>query len=101
MGHFRPRYVDVSKQPIIFTARILRKQPDLPHYVVVRPECLVGRTETFSAKINLNGSLFFARNVRPWGKGSNVFFFNLTQSQCQQAGLDTGDECEVRIEPQA
>jgi hypothetical protein len=98
---FHRRYVDVNKQPIFFTARILRKQPDLPRYVVVRPEYVAGRTEAFSAKISLNGSPSFARNVRPWGKGSDVFFFNLTQPQCQQAGLDTGDECEVRIEPQA
>ena len=91
----------MNEQPITFTSRILRKQPDLPRYVVVKPEYVVGRTEAFSAKVSLNGSPDFTRNIQPWGKRTDVFFFNLTQPQCQKAGLDTGDECEVRIEPQA
>jgi pimeloyl-ACP methyl ester carboxylesterase len=41
----------------------------------------------------------FARTVRPWGKGTNVFFVNLTASQCAKAGVDTNDECIVTIVP--
>lgn len=39
----------------------------------------------------------FERNIRPWGKGSDVFFFNLTAAQCAKARLDTNDECVVTI----
>ncbi len=82
-----------------FKARILRKQSDLPRYVVVKPEHVQGRTRTFSALVRLNDSEPFERNVRPWGKGSDVFFFNLTEPQCRKAGLETNDECVVTLIP--
>ena len=49
--------------------------------------------------VRLNGSALFGRNIRPWGKGSEVFFFNLTAPQCKAAGVDTGDPCLVEIQP--
>jgi hypothetical protein len=82
-----------------FRARILRKQPGLPRYIVIKPEHVPGRTKSFPAKILLNQSGPFERNIHPWGKGSDVFFFNLTEPQCRKACLDTGDECEVTIIP--
>lgn len=91
----------MSKQPMLFEARILRKQPDLPRYVVVKPEHVEGRSGSFSAMVSLNGSPPFARTIRPWGKGSDVFFFNLTAPQCKKTGLDIGDVCDVWIDPQA
>jgi len=91
----------MSRQPIRFEARILRKRPELPRYIVVKPAHVEGRTGAFPAMVSLNGSPPFARNIRPWGKGSDVFFFNLTAPQCKGAGLDTGDLCEVRVDPQA
>lgn len=84
---------------IEFKTRILRKQSDLPRYVVVKPEILGGRTEGFAADVTLNGTGPFPRNIRRWGKGSDVFFFNLTEPQCKKAGLDTNDECIVTIVP--
>lgn len=90
----------MNPKPITFTARILRKQDDLPRYIVVKAEHVEGRSKAFPAMVSLNQSPPFARNIRPWGKGSDVFFFNLTAPQCEKAGLDTGDECEVRIEPE-
>lgn len=84
---------------ITFTARILRKQDDLPRYVVIRPEHLPGRSAAFPATVTLNGAGPFPRSIRPWGKGSDVFFFNLTGPQCRKAGIDTGDLCEVTILP--
>lgn len=89
----------MSHQAISFSARILRKQPDLPRYIVVRPEHAAGRDSAFPALVSLNGSPEFERRIRPWGKGSEVFFFNLTEAQCRKAGLDTGDLCDVRITP--
>lgn len=84
---------------ISFPARILRKESFLPRYVVIRPEHVPDRKTAFAARVTLNGSAPFARNIRPWGKGSDVFFFNLTAQQCDKAGLDTNDECIVTITP--
>jgi hypothetical protein len=84
-----------------FRSRILRKQPDLPRYVVVKPEYVRGRTKAFLADVMLNDAGPFERNIRPWGKGSDVFFFNLAEPQCRKAGLDTDDECFVAIIPKA
>jgi hypothetical protein len=84
-----------------FRTRILRKQAALPRYVVVKPEYVMGRTQAFPVTVMLNDSGPFERNIRPWGKGSDVFFFNLTEPQCRKAGLDTNDECVVTIIPKA
>jgi len=89
----------MPKDSISFSARILRKQPDLPRYVVVDPDHVAGRQTAFAAKVSLNGCPEFERNIRPWGKGSDVFFFNLTEPQCRKAGVDTGDVCQVSIRP--
>ena len=87
----------MTSEPITFRARILRKQAGLPRYVVVQPEHVPGRTKSFPAEILLNDAGPFLRNVHPWGKGSEVFFFNLTEPQCRKAGLDTNDECRVTM----
>ncbi|MEM1264902.1 MAG: hypothetical protein AAGI50_02690 [Pseudomonadota bacterium] len=86
-------------QAVTFTARVLRKQDDLPRYIVVMPEHVAGRTTSFKAEICLNGRGPFPRTVRPWGKGSDAFFFNLTAPQCKAAGIATHDLCEVRLTP--
>lgn len=82
-----------------FPARVLRKEDFLPRYVVVKPEYVRGRTQSFPADVLLNDVGPFRRNIRPWGKGSDVFFFNLTAPQCAKAGVETNDECMVTIIP--
>lgn len=82
-----------------FSARILRKEEFLPRYIVIKHEHLPGRINAFAAEIMLNEAGPFTRNIRPWGKGSDVFFFNLTAPQCEKAGLDTHDECVVTLIP--
>jgi hypothetical protein len=84
---------------IRFSARILRKQEDLPRYIVVKPEHVSDYTGSFTAHVMLNDAGPFERNIRPWGKGSDVYFFNLTAPQCAKANLDTNDECVVTIIP--
>jgi hypothetical protein len=91
----------MANETISFSARILRKQPDLPRYIVVDPDHVTGRQSAFAAKVSLNRCPEFDRHIRPWGKGSDVFFFNLTEPQCRKAGADTGDVCEVSIRPLA
>lgn len=85
--------------PIRFTARILRKEAFLPRYIVVSPDHVGGRTKAFQAQIHLNGTGPFHRTIRPWGKGSNVFFFNLTAPHCQKAGVETNESCLVTLTP--
>lgn len=87
----------MTNEQITFRTRILRKQADLPRYVVIQPEHVWGRTRSFPAEILLNDTGPFRRNVHPWGKGSPVFFINLTEPQCKKARLDTNDECQVTI----
>ncbi len=89
----------MKREEIRFSARILRKQQDLPRYIVVKSEYVNGRSGAFAADVMLNKAGPFARNIRPWGKGSDVFFFNLTAPQCAKAGLDTNDDCVVTIIP--
>lgn len=89
----------MNKSEIAFTSRILRKRADLPRYIVIKPEHVRDRARAFRALVRLNDSPAFERNIRPWGKGSDAFFFNLTEPQCRKAGIDTGDECFVRIQP--
>lgn len=89
----------MTEGAITFSARILRKQRDLPRYIVVKPGHVKGRAKSFRAMVRLNGSAAFERNIRPWGRGSDVFFFNLTDPQCRKAGLDTGGLCTVNIRP--
>ena len=87
----------LSGSEVVFTTRILRKQAGLPRYIVLKPEHVQGHAVAFPALVSLNGAAPFWRNIRPWGKGSDVFFFNLTEPQCKAAGLDTGDKCVVTI----
>jgi hypothetical protein len=87
----------MADQRITFRTRILRKQADLPRYVVLQPEHVPDRTKSFPAEIFLNDAGPFRRNVHPWGKGLPMFFINLTGPQCVKAGLDTDDECQVTI----
>ncbi|CAM3326619.1 hypothetical protein SAMN04488021_13333 [Paracoccus aminovorans] len=82
---------------VSFPARILRKRDFLPRYIVVRPEHVPGRSAAFAVQVMLNQAGPFARNIRPWGKGSDLFFFNLTEVQCRRAGLDTNDQCLVTL----
>lgn len=89
----------MPENKVTFSARILRKEDFLPRYVVVKPEYVPGRNQAFLADVILNQGSPFVRNIRPWGKGSDVFFFNLTGGQCTKAGLDTNDECVVTIIP--
>lgn len=89
----------MERTEIVFSARVLRKRDDLPSYIVVNAKHVEGRSNAFSADVMLNEAGPFARNIRPWGKGSDVFFFNLTAPQCAKAGLETNDECIVTIVP--
>lgn len=84
---------------VTFATRVLRKQDSLPRYIVVRAEHASREGVAYPAMVLLNGTGPFPRNIRPWGKGSDVFFFNLTEPQCRKAGLKTNDPVTVTIMP--
>jgi len=82
-----------------FTTKVLRKETFLPRYIVVRPEHAARQGAAYAAMVTLNEAGPFPRNIRPWGKGSDVFFFNLTEAHCKAARLDTHDPVTVTITP--
>jgi hypothetical protein len=89
----------LENAPVTFPARILRKEVFLPRYIVVK-SVYVGRgNKPLPADVMLNETGPFRRRVRPWGKGSDVFFFNLTVPQCEKANLTTDDTCVVVLNP--
>jgi hypothetical protein len=96
---FTQEFRHMDQRTVAFSARILRKEDFLPRYVVVLAEHVSGRTKSFPADILLNGAGPFRRTIHPWGKGSDVFFFNVTALQCAQAGVETHDECVVTLIP--
>ncbi|WP_133487801.1 DUF1905 domain-containing protein [Aliiroseovarius marinus] len=89
----------MTQGAISFDAVILRKQDDLPRYILVKPEIARAFSGSFDAQITLNDCAPFHRRIHPWGKGSKAYFFNLTQVQCRKAGVDTGDCCHVTVTP--
>ena len=91
--------VDSLAGSVTFTTRVLRKQDFLPRYIVVKPEFVSSDGSAFPALVLLNGVGPFERNIRPWGKGSDVFFFNITAAQCKKAELTTNNEVVVTIMP--
>lgn len=89
--------IQMEETAISFSTRVLSREEFLPRYIVVRPEYVRGRKQSFLADELLNGAGPFKRNIRPWGKVSDVVFFNLTAPQCANAGVGTNDECVVTI----
>lgn len=78
----------------IFTARVARKDPGLPRFLVVPAEAAGGATSTFMTEIAVNGGAPFRRAVKPWGDGRR-WFLELTEPQCRRLGIETGDRVEV------
>ncbi|SPH18681.1 hypothetical protein DEA8626_02223 [Defluviimonas aquaemixtae] len=80
-----------------FKAKILRKQDDLPRYVVLPRKAWAAYPVGFAAEVSINGGAPFRRHVRPWGKGREALFLNLTSRQCRDAGVDTGAVCTFAL----
>ncbi|SMR71217.1 hypothetical protein SAMN04488030_0844 [Aliiroseovarius halocynthiae] len=89
----------MTQTAIRFEAVILRKQDDLPRYIIIKPEIARAFSGSFDAQVSLNDGQLFHRRIHPWGKGSDAYFFNLTKVQCYKAELGTGDMCHVTVIP--
>ena len=76
----------MSQSEFSFQTRILRKHHSLPRYIGVNPEFVEGRTVSFRADVLLDGAGPFERNIRPWGKGSDVFFSTSPNPNAKKQG---------------
>lgn len=86
-------------QPGVIRLRTVveRKSEALPRYVVI-PAASLARwrpTGTLVVEAELDGRDLGRRNLKAWGRGREVWFLDLTQRQCERAGVDTGDAIEL------
>ena len=80
-------------------AQVQRKDSSLPRYVVI-PAADATRlqlTETTRAEVVVNGTAIGRRNLKRWSPSRQVWFFDLTEKQARQAGVETGDSVTVSI----
>lgn len=87
-------------ESVRYKARIERKQPQLPRYVVIPariPEAWK-RSGTTTITGTVNGFDLGRRGLKPWGDGKR-WFFELPEPICRQAGADTGDEVVLIFAP--
>ena len=83
------------------TAKIARKQPDLPRFVVIRAEALApwSLTGTTPVDVEIEGVAVLPRTVRKWD--DRRWFMSITKKDCEKLGVDTGSRVAVRIRRQA
>ncbi len=92
----RHSVVIVSKE-LYVTAKIARKQPDLPRFVVI-PASAVAEWKlagTTPVDVAINGIRVERRNLKFWDAAK--WFFNITVKDCKTVGIDTGDTVELLI----
>ena len=87
----------MSKVSIL--AEIKRKSAELPRYVEVTAETIAHwhLEGTTPIEIQIEGGEAIRRNLKQWGKGRPVWFFELTNPMCKKAKIDTGDTIEFTL----
>jgi hypothetical protein len=81
------------------SARLQRKDPSLPVYVVipgrhVQPWRLTG---TKVIEGTANGVPFGRRTIKAWGKGADDWFVEFTAPFCKTASLSVGDRIALEL----
>ena len=92
----RPDPVEVE-----VSARLERKDPRLPVYVVI-PGRHVERWRLAGTTViegTVNGWPFGRRTIKVWGKDSDGWFVEFTASFCRAARLGVGDRVALAIRP--
>lgn len=87
----------MSPTSIEIATQILRKQEDLPRFVLV-PEDAVREWNlegTTLIDIEMNGVSVGPRTIRKWD--ANRWFVSVTQLDCRTLGVDTGDTVRVNL----
>jgi outer membrane usher protein FimD/PapC len=85
--------------PVSITAKVARKQPDLPRFVVIPSSAVAewGLTGTTPVDVTINGVAVERRNIKFWDAAK--WFFSITVKDCKKVGIDTGDTVELVISP--
>jgi hypothetical protein len=78
------------------TARIRRKQADLPAYVVVPARLAFRERGTHPVRVTVNDAPTFRRSLKEIGDGT--WFFELSRPQMRANGLAVGDEARFTLE---
>ncbi len=84
---------------MILRAVIERKHPSLPRFVVISADALEAWAleGTTMVEVALAGVEIGRRALKRWGPERDVWFVDLTAPQCRAAGVDVGDEVELRL----
>ncbi len=83
------------QQPVRFSARIERKQPELPRFVVV-PASRVAAwtlTQTTPVEVVIDGQPVARRTIKQWDAAR--WFLSITAADCRRLGADTGDRIRI------
>jgi SAM-dependent methyltransferase len=85
--------------PLVLRTVIERKSAGLPRFVVVPSEVVapwrLGATTVVD--VTLNGRPIGRRSLKHWGRERDCWFLDLTQAQCDRAGVDSGDSVSVEL----
>lgn len=87
----------IPSKEVHLTAKVARKQPDLPRFVVI-PASAVAEwklTGTTPVDVAINGVQVERRTLKYWDAAK--WFFNITLKDCKKVGIDTGDTVEMVI----
>ena len=85
--------------PITLPAEIERKQADLPRYLVVPSRAIAvwKLAGTTVLDVTLNGVAAGRRTIKKWDDAR--WFLTITEVDCLNLGVDTGDTVSVTIAP--
>ncbi|MEP6756430.1 MAG: YdeI/OmpD-associated family protein [Chthonomonadales bacterium] len=87
----------MNADKIELSAMIERKAPNLPRFMVIPAELLMGwnLAGTTTVECSINGVAIGQRSIKKWDE--NRWFIELSEPLCKKAGVDTGDQVELVI----
>lgn len=90
----------MNSRPLLrLSARLQRKDPGLPVYVVIpgRHVEAWGLTGTTVIEGSANSVPFGRRTIKAWGKGVDDWFVEFTTPFCKAASLNVGDRIALEL----
>jgi len=88
-----------AKLKVTLNAKLQRKAPGLPVFVVIPTKSVApwGLTATTVIEGTANGYPFGRRTIKAWGKGVDAWFVEFTAPICTAAGLSVGDSVALEL----
>jgi hypothetical protein len=79
------------------SARVERKQPDLPRYAVIPSAVLAAWNldGTTTVDVTIDGRSVDRRTVKRWD--AQRWFLSITDADCRSLGIDTGSEVRIQL----